>query len=87
MSGRGEYGEADAAQCLEQQTEAMPNDMLGAVQTSVELGIRSILFYAVEMIGLKGEGEVAVGKVENDELEYEVVVRCKKKRKIILLGE
>lgn len=64
-----------------------PIDETAMIQTSVELGVRSILFYAVELMGLKGAGEASVGKVENDELEYEVVVRCKKKRNIILLGE
>ncbi len=55
------------------------------IQTSVELGVRSILFYAVELMGLRSDGEACIGKVEGDDLEYEVVVRCKKKGKIIIL--
>ena len=74
---------ADGVKTAEQQPQMDEAELL---QTSVELGIRSILFYAVELMGLKSDGEASVGKVENDELEYEVVVRCKKKSKIIMLG-
>ena len=80
-------GTGDDREWLEPSDSKQPVDQLAVVQTSVELGVRSILFYAVEFMGLKGAGEASVGKVENDELEYEVVVRCKKKRNIILLGE
>ena len=74
---------ADGVKTAEQQPQM---DEAALLQTSVELGIRSILFYVVELMGLKSDGEASVGKVENDELEYEVVVRCKKKSKIIMLG-
>lgn len=74
---------ADGVETVEQQPQM---DEAALLQTSVELGVRSILFYAVELMGLKSDGEASVGNVENDELEYEVVVRCKKKSKIIMLG-
>lgn len=66
--------------------EQPPIDEAALLQTSVELGVRSILFYAVELMGLKSDGEASVGKVEGEDIEYEVVVRCKKKSKIIMLG-
>lgn len=86
MAGREMYGEVAAANALNEQVEAIPFDQMAALQTSVELGVRSILFYAVELMGLKDAGEASVGKVEGEDIEYEVVVRCKKKSKIIVLG-
>lgn len=74
---------ADSVETVEQQPQM---DEAALLQTSVELGVRSILFYAVELMGLKGDGEASVGKVEGEDIEYEVVVRCKKKSKIIMLG-
>lgn len=82
MSERDQYGEVEAAQELDEAT-----DSLAAIQKSVELGIRSILFYAVELQGLRDDGTSSIGKVENEELEYEVLVKCTCKRKIVLLGE
>ncbi len=82
MSERDQYGEVEAAQELDEAT-----DSLAAIQKSVELGVRSILFYAVELLGLSNDGVVSVGKVENDDLAYEVSVKCTRKRKIVLLGE
>lgn len=82
MSKRDEFGETGAAQELNDE-----QDSIAAIRKSVELGIRSILFYAVELQGLRNDGTSSIGKVENDELEYEVLVKCTRKRKIVLLGE
>lgn len=91
MTKHDDYDQGAVAQELSETTETLNEDSiiaeqgLAAIKTSVELGIRSVVFYAAEFIGLKGQGEAVAGKIENDELEYEVVVRCKKKSKIITL--
>ena len=82
MTERDQYGEVGVAQELNDE-----QDSIAAIQKSVELGIRSILFYAVELQGLRNDGTSLIGKVENDEFEYEVLVRCSRKRQIILLNE
>lgn len=82
MTERDQYGEVGAAQELNDE-----QDSIAAIRKSVELGIRSILFYAVELQGLRNDGTSSIGKVENDEFEYEVLVKCTRKRKIVLLGE
>lgn len=85
MTERDQYGELDAAQALQELNDT--TDPLAAIQKSVELGVRSILFYATQLQGLRDGGTSSVAKVEGDDLEYEVLVKCTRKRQVILLGE